>query len=659
MVRKRACDVCYRRKIQCYFPNPESPCEWCNEHDLSCTFDRESQKKKAKRLKLSDVEGLFSRVAQLESALAESRANQLSLDPDLDSGPLEAQGPASLSSDSEDDVLPSGFSPDLNIRPGAAQSTESPLSSVPTDAQPIYFSLSQNRATNVPLAQYWYSRGISLLSDKGHRYMRAKTSQDSIIEKLRVISCQSTLQPLALPLCYSNSALWELPPKKNVEDVASVLFKSPFQRGFPILDSLLFKFTIEDAYTFTTGMPSPSQAESIACIFAVLSLFCRLEPSKGSLSGGDGDVYAAKAHCVLRYTMTVDTSVVSLQTIILLQRYHMFTARAESAALLHAIACRMVCALGGHTYQLTKYAGPGFTWAERQAHHLRTLFWLCYMSDKDISLRSGQPPLLTEEYCDLTIPDICTSYCAQSRELQGTITSNEYHFHVPGDPSLCRLKENIHRLLFSPSALKLSDGELIFRIRQLDADLESWRLSIPHEIRPSLTIIPTQMTPMQEPYVVLDPRYAHLQLEYHHLVTAIHTTIRRCGADNPEHRDLPDDLHSVIHSSCDLSLEASGSTIMFLESPAAALEEYEFSDIIFYVTLAVVSLFIDVLAHPSNAHSHTALGYLSSAVNIIRSLSTPASTPGELKRIQEMERFITELIRLGNCAIAETEMSIS
>jgi hypothetical protein len=236
----------------------------------------------------------------------------------------------------------------------------------------------------------------------------------------------------------------------------------------------------------------------------------------------------------------------------------------------------MVCVLGGHTYQLATHTEVEFTWAERQSHHLRMMFWLCYVSDKDISLRSGQPPLLIDEYCDLTTPESCTSYCAQLQGLDGTATPGQYHFHIPGDPGLCRLKEKIYRFLFAPHSFKLNDGELIIRIRQLDEDLESWRLSLPPEIRPKLTIAPLQATPTRDPYIPQDTRCAHLQLEYHHLVTAIHTTIRRCGADNPDHRDLPEDLHSVIHSSCDLSLEASSSTITLLKCSSNALGEHEF-----------------------------------------------------------------------------------
>ncbi|KAI0977602.1 hypothetical protein F4678DRAFT_468706 [Xylaria arbuscula] len=638
MTRKRACDVCYKRKIQCTILGPESPCEWCAEHDLSCTFDRKSEKKKRKRLRLSDVEGLFNRVEQLESALAES--------------PPELERPASPSSDNQDDTVQSEseYSPDLRLQLVTTESTESPLTAVPLDAQPTYLSFGQNPANGVPLSQYWYSRGIPLLSDRGDRYIYSKTNQSSVAEKLRIVKCPSHLQPIALPLRCSNRELWELPAKETVKKLASVFFKSALQQTFPVLEKLLFETTIEEAYGYTKGLPSSSQAQSIACVFALLSICDLSGLSKGSSPIGQGHVYTAKAQCILMHIMT-ETSIVGLQTVLMLQRCYMFGAQMERVSALHAMACRMVCTLGGHTYQPPTHSIARLTSAELQGQHLRVLFWLCYLADKDISLRLGQTPLLSEEYCDLTIPN-------RRGQLQGSdvaVTSNMNHFSVPGDSELYMLKENIYRLLFSHRAFKISDGELVCRIRQLDHDLENWRLSTPVEIRPKLSIPPTQMTPTQEPYTISDIKCARLQLEYHHLITAIHTTVRRCGANNPEHRDLPDDIHNVIHSSCDLSLEASRSTITFLKSSSTTLGEQEFSDVIFYITLAVISLFIDILAHPQGAESHITISYLSSAIDITQSLSNPTSRQDQLEKVQETNRFIMELIDLGKCAVEKAE----
>ncbi|PWY73886.1 hypothetical protein BO94DRAFT_238336 [Aspergillus sclerotioniger CBS 115572] len=42
----RACDACYKRKIQCDAATPR--CNWCHHHDLPCTFKRNQERNQAR-----------------------------------------------------------------------------------------------------------------------------------------------------------------------------------------------------------------------------------------------------------------------------------------------------------------------------------------------------------------------------------------------------------------------------------------------------------------------------------------------------------------------------------------------------------------------------------------------------------------------------------
>lgn len=183
------------------------------------------------------------------------------------------------------------------------------------EAQPTYHSLGQNPAIGVPLTQYWYSRGIPLLSDRGRRYIRSKTGQDSVVEKLK---CLLSLHPPAQSVSCSDHELWKLPPKETVRNLALSFFNSPLQRKFPVIDQLLFKATIEEAYEAIRGAPSTSQTQSIACVFATLSLLSHIQCPDISFSIEHADTYATKAQCILRHMMDVETSVVGLQTVLTL-----------------------------------------------------------------------------------------------------------------------------------------------------------------------------------------------------------------------------------------------------------------------------------------------------------------------------------------------------
>lgn len=238
------------------------------------------------------------------------------------------------------------------------------------------------------------------------------------------------------------------------------------------------------------------------------------------------------------------------------------------------MACRMVCELDGHSNHRLWASHDGDSSCARRNHQVRKLFWLCYMSDKNISLFSGKPPILGNEYCDLSTPERFVGHGAflqESNEAMDlcSIAVEKLTPFFWGDPLLSLLKEKIFRLLYSPSALLIMDNELLSRIRLLDDELEDWRLSMPHELRPRLPslqndhLLRLRSTQRFSGYL----RSIQLQLEYHYIINAIHTPVRRLGATQSETTIIPDDLHSVMHSSIDLSLEASRSTLHILNQP--------------------------------------------------------------------------------------------
>jgi hypothetical protein len=210
----------------------------------------------------------------------------------------------------------------------------------------------------------------------------------------------------------------------------------------------------------------------------------------------------------------------------------------------------MVCKLSGHVFRQLEVD-------DHQTKHTRLLFWICYMQDKDIALRSGIPPLLSENYCDIITPKDGLLY-------NPLCPKGGWEYSLFMDPDLGSLKERIFHQLFSPHTYAIPDSHLLLRIRRLDSDLENWRLSIPIHIRPRLSIVGKYIFPEKECELSRSIRHIYLQLEYHYLLTIVHTTVRRCRGDGTEASDIPEDLHTVIHSSIDLSLEASRSTLSFI-----------------------------------------------------------------------------------------------
>lgn len=229
----------------------------------------------------------------------------------------------------------------------------------------------------------------------------------------------------------------------------------------------------------------------------------------------------------------------------------------------------MICELESHTNHMLWSRPLDEPRQQQQHHHARRLFWLCYIMDKELSLLSGKPPVLVSDYCDMSAPEahmVADQLWPEPHAMFQSLSVPKLVELYSGDAHLSLLKEKIFRMLYAPSALGLPDHDLLARIRLLDDELESWRMTVPPELRPNLS---SSRAPCAKFSTFL--RSIQLQLDYHYTITCIHTTVRRLGAAT--HRDhLPEDLHSVMHSSMDLSLEASRSTLQMLSEPLPILQ---------------------------------------------------------------------------------------
>ncbi|KAF9772136.1 hypothetical protein IL306_010194 [Fusarium sp. DS 682] len=307
----------------------------------------------------------------------------------------------------------------------------------------------------------------------------------------------------------------------------------------------------------------------------------------------------------------------------MLMVYHILSGRWDTAAAIHPHACRMVYDLKGHVSMPLAPDTVHNAHRQRRGKHIRNLFWLCYIFDKDIAIRYGRPPYLTRDYCDLTLPDNLTSmYTDRPGSAQvPTPTSDDAVVYYPQDLHLCQIKERLCLFLCSLDNSSLSDGTILCQVRQLDLDLETWRSSITLAYRPKLAatldqpLLSSQMSFLQRRVCL------NLQLEYNYLTAVIHTAVRRCGAVYAVDDNLPEDLHSVYHSSSDLSLEASRMTLHNFRDAKGLLQEELFGNMAFYPPIAAMALFMNILIHPHDKQAQEDLGVLAASVTIFQDLS--------------------------------------
>jgi hypothetical protein len=176
--------------------------------------------------------------------------------------------------------------------------------------------------------------------------------------------------------------------------------------------------------------------------------------------------------------------------------------------------------------------------------------------EKDVCIRIGQPQLFTEENCDLTLPPGYVEQLYTSMQLHHCPHSLPGRPLYPVDLRLSILKSRASSALYSFKALKKSDADLLKEIRELDDELERWRVSVPLEWRPTLSFSHETPNPNVSMHSVM------LRLNYHLCMTIIHQASSRCKSWAKGQSGVMDG----VSSSLALSVEASRSTLLYLEA---------------------------------------------------------------------------------------------
>ncbi|RGP78676.1 hypothetical protein FLONG3_3213 [Fusarium longipes] len=529
----------------------------------------------------------------------------------------------------------------------------------PIGASPSAVSYGQIHFGGCHFGHLSQHNGLLLLSDEGKDWIASKTGEQVLLRAGHQLF--STPSPALSTHQFSDSQdLWTLPEKGDVEAILDVFANSSFKLVFPVVDPVLFRETIHLAYMDWSGETPPLEYLSHkACILAFVSIIPLFKSSLDDLPPVNTDLCAAKARYILTDVLE-GSSLATLQVAFMMNMHEIFLGRLRSASMFHAISCRMIFTLGAQNYTAVKTDGGPMTHTERERRQARLLFWLCYIFDKDIALRTGQPPLMSDDYCDLTLPEDylkCYEYLpGLSRNLAPELAGdNGLTPHLPGDPRLSHIKEKTSRLLYSAQAVRKTPAELLFDIRDLDYELETWRQSIPQDFQPQLSISNGSQVTIEGMHLPRSMRAITLHLEYHHLMTTIHRASGRCihRLDDEAYIDAgwPSTIQSGVESSIALALEASRSTLVYLKAALNGLAGEAFWIVVFYPTAAMITIFFNILMHPLRHGSNMDLELLGSAADLIYSLPVSRLTPHEVGYMKLLVELSRELFRLAKSAI--------
>ncbi|KAJ5923844.1 hypothetical protein N7466_008031 [Penicillium verhagenii] len=626
----RACDSCYRRKIKCDAAVPQ--CNWCSHHNLPCTFNRVVQRKRKPEDDGTNIHPkssrLSERISRIEQLLAENLLQEST------SQPMDYTH-----------ILDSTAS--TNTENTTASNSPSGSTSTSISNQPIFQSAVGLHFAGRELGVMSLLTGIPFLLPEGQEWIRSRTGQTISSEKLSPTRAPWEKErgriSNTILMDLRNDDLFELPDRRSVQVYFDSYKRSTVMRRlFPVVDVDLFAETIDEAYRQSHSSFEFGQASTRACIIAFAAFVARLPPVVNDIRDPacvsleiDHEVLASKAQFLLSQVIQEPASLEGAQAVTMLTLYEVSSGNMRATNYFGAIAARLIFMLGGNLTGSKVYSN-GERDIRRQ-QQLRNLFWICYTMDKDVALRTGQPPTIADENCDLTLPPGYEEHAFLDPE---DVNMSYSQPSYPFDLRLSIIKSRTHSALYSVSALQKSDADLLKSIRELDDELEAWRLSIPPQWRPTMSFSAEASDPNVSMHSVM------LRLNYYLCMSIIHSASSRCQAWRQGNGML-----DGVNSSLALSVEASRSTLCYLEAGEHVLVEGIFWILVFYPISALLSIFCSILANPLDPRSRDDLDRLKIATLMMERMFYRKLSPNEVIHFKLVADFVSEMKRLAKCAI--------
>ncbi|KAL4885788.1 hypothetical protein BJY04DRAFT_230077 [Aspergillus karnatakaensis] len=556
--RSTACDACFRRKIKCDSARPR--CNWCHHRQSDCTYtrNRSDQSVKKKGSNVGRKWSLIDRIRRIDELRAESGSTDDTPTARSPVEPRESPGPIQLLPASR--LIHFAGWKIGNICPAQP--------AVPTFC-PEGIQWIQSRAgTAVPFPNVqnmpWEKPKLSV---QNHIFVQRRTSFRRL----------------------------DLPAQEVLSRYLDAYWSSAIHALLPVIDSSLFSQTIATAYSRIANGDDATYQSSRACIFALLALISGVDYTRASCTAPippsiSRDEYIFEARGLLPSIIYEGFNLDALQVTVILAIIGVMTGELQTATHYVSISSRSIIAVGVHTMEDPP---QGLDSEEtRVRKHLRNLFWVCYVLDKDISLRTGQSHCLRDEDCNLTLPHEYTKDLF-SRMVYSSSPGHMDGLLFPVELRLSMIKSWIFNALYSYQGLQKSDAEIIRLIRELDDELERWRLSIPAELRPTLsygkdaTKHPNGMTM----YLVI------VHLNYYFCINIIHLAGSRC--ESWRSACSSPGMIDGLKSSLTLSVQASRSLLLFLQDAESAISTGSFWSLLFYPMAAIVTLFCNLLEAPN------------------------------------------------------------
>lgn len=281
----------------------------------------------------------------------------------------------------------------------------------------------------------------------------------------------------------SSQKYTSLPPLQQVLPIVQI-FLDKFNSVLPLFHAQTLLRLVHEFYSL-----SPQQRDPVAwaAINVVLALAHR-HAMVGDSDPSHSVEYLSRAQSVLSSVILGDTQLLNIQVLVGMVMLLQGAQDQQPPLILIATTMRLAHKIGLHTRASLMHLDPVL------AQQRVCVFWIAYILDKDISMRSMQPSIQLDDDIDLDLPfhngdEYQSDDASISAGLVATADGAVQMQYFLTRIQLAVIEGGVYDYLFSTRSGKRSPDE---RARALDSvarALEQWKASIPREFSPTAAIL--------------------------------------------------------------------------------------------------------------------------------------------------------------------------
>ncbi|KAL3488492.1 fungal-specific transcription factor domain-containing protein [Aspergillus germanicus] len=636
----RACDMCRKKKIKCDGKMPK--CSHCINYKTDCVFTQVEKKRNPPK-GAKYIEGLENRLGRMESLL---RLSGLLNEDDgkTDLGTLEkrladrsfatggmnnSNSPTRFNAVHNGPSLPTSLSrhstPRMDSHSSPRTTATSPDSQKEseTEVEGLSDMMCSLVTNNCGETRYiGSSSGFSIFSPKGIQWVNEKTGDTSFQDMISSAYIDDNKwmywKPEIFSDIFARRVFKPLPPKEEALSLFRDFFDN-FNCMFPLFHEPTFMHLVEKQYSRDPYEGSGWWA-SINVVLAIshrLRVMSNLVPQEEDKKAW---LYLKNAMGVLTELTMRNTDLLSVQALLGMSLFLQGTPNPQPSFFLVAAAIRLSHSIGLHK------RGSGFGLNPVEAEQRKRVFWIAYLLDKDICLRSGRPPVQDDDDMNVELPS------EDPPDNIGNVPLSDGKGKFNMFRTLCQfsvIESKVYKRLYSARASKQSDGELLNTIGDLDKELEEWKDSIPIDFRPEHEIKASH-TPLILHIVVIHFAYYNCLTTIHRM--SVHHGYWTSRLSNYAIQGLnARPLNPRVFLSAVLCVTAARASINLIKY----IPQGDFACvwlILYYPVSALVTLFANILQNPNDARARSDVKLMNVVVNFLSTLVSDESN-GSIKRM--------------------------